>query len=205
MRAPDRKVRPTARLRKGYSTRPPPTYQELVGNFKNGGQEWRPKGDPEAVQVHDFPTEEGKVSPYGVYDPVRNEAFVNVGTDHDTAAFAVNSIAAWWHTMGQPAYPDATELLITADGGGSNNPRTRLWRLQLQHLADDTGLTIRVCHFPPGTSKWNKIEHRLFSHITMRVAGKCSERVSRGKQARHPIYNQPGDFRGMKKAGPLNK
>ena len=146
--------------------------KELVGNFKNGGQEWRPKGDPEAVQVHDFQTEEGKVSPYGVYDLTRNEAFVNVGTDHDTAAFAVNSIAAWWHTMGQPAYPDATELLITADGGGSNNPRTRLWRLQLQHLADDTGLTIRVCHFPPGTSKWNKIEHRLFSHITMNTRGR---------------------------------
>ncbi len=146
--------------------------KELVGNFKNGGKEWRLQGEPEAVEVHDFPSEAGKVSPYGVYDPVRNEAFVNVGTDHDTAAFAVNSIASWWHTMGQPAYPDATELLITADGGGSNNPRTRLWRLPLQHLADDTGLIIKVCHFPPGTSKWNKVEHRLFSHITMNTRGR---------------------------------
>jgi hypothetical protein len=146
--------------------------KELVGDFKNGGREWQPKGQPEAVQVHDFQTEQGKVCPYGIYDLARNEAFINVGTDHDTAAFAVTSIAAWWHTLGQAAYPDAKELLITADGGGSNNPRSRLWRTQLQHLADDTGLTIEVCHFPPGTSKWNKIEHRLFSYITMNTRGR---------------------------------
>lgn len=146
--------------------------KELVGDFKNGGREWQPKGHPEAVQVHDFQTEQGKVCPYGVYDLARNEAFVSVGTDHDTAAFAATSIAGWWHTLGQAAYPDAKELLITADGGGSNSPRSRLWRTQLQHLADDTGLTIEVCHFPPGTSKWNKIEHRLFSHITMNARGR---------------------------------
>jgi transposase len=146
--------------------------KELVGEFKNGGREWQPKGQPEAVQVHDFQTEQGKVCPYGVYDLARNEAFVSVGTDHDTATFAVTSIAAWWHSMGQAAYPDAKELLITADGGGSNNPRTRLWRTQLQHLADDTGLSLQLCHFPPGTSKWNKIEHRLFSHISMNTRGR---------------------------------
>ena len=146
--------------------------KDLVGNFKNGGKEWRPEGKPEAVEVHDFQTDAGKVAPYGVYDPIRNEAFVNVGTDHDTAAFAVNSILAWWHTMGRPAYPEAKELLITADGGGSNRSRSRLWRLQLQHLADETGMTISVCHFPPGTSKWNKIEHRLFSHVTMNTHGR---------------------------------
>jgi transposase len=146
--------------------------KELVGDFKNGGREWQPKGKPEAVQVHDFQTEQGKVCPYGIYDLTRNEAMVNVGTDHDTAVFAVNSIASWWTTMGQAAYPEATELLITADGGGSNNPRCRLWRTQLQRLADMTGLTIAVSHFPPGTSKWNKVEHRLFSYITMNTRGR---------------------------------
>ena len=147
--------------------------KELVGDFKNAGREWQPKGQPETARVHDFLIPElGKVSPYGVYDPTRNEGWVNVGTDHDTAAFAVASIRGWWHSMGQPAYPDATELLVTADGGGSNNSRSRLWKVELQKLADDLELTIAVCHFPPGTSKWNKVEHRLFSHITQNWRGR---------------------------------
>ena len=141
--------------------------KELVGDFKNPGQEWQPKGEPEQVRTHDFPIEGlGKVAPYGVFDMTNNEAWVNVGTDHDTAAFAVASIRGWWQSMGSQAYPQASALLITADGGGSNNARCRLWRTELQALADETGLAIAVCHFPPGTSKWNKIEHRLFSRIS---------------------------------------
>jgi hypothetical protein len=150
--------------------------KELVGDFKNTGAEWQPKGQPEQVRVHDFEIPElGKVSPYGVYDPARNEGWINVGTDHDTAAFAVASIRGWWRSMGWQAYPEATELLITADGGGSNNSRSRLWKVELQKLADDTGLRINVCHFPPGTSKWNQIEHRLFSHITQNWRGRPLE------------------------------
>jgi transposase len=150
--------------------------KELVGDFKNGGQEWQPKGQPEQVRVHDFLLPDlGKVSPYGVYDPVRNEGWVNVGTDHDTAAFAVASIRGWWEAMGRQAYPQATELLITADCGGSNNPRSRLWKTELQKLADDLGLSIGVCHFPPGTSKWNNVEHRLFSRITQNWRGRPLE------------------------------
>ena len=141
--------------------------KELVGNFKNGGREWQPKGTPPAVLVHDFPTDaEGKAIPYGVYDMARNEAWVSVGWDHDTPAFAVASIRHWWHQMGCGAYPEATTLFITADAGGSNGYRLRAWKHELQQLADETGLTIEVSHFPPGTSKWNKIEHRLFCHIT---------------------------------------
>ena len=141
--------------------------KELVGNFKNGGQEWQPKGTPPAVLVHDFPTDaEGKAIPYGVYDMARNEAWVSVGWDHDTPAFAVASIRYWWQQMGCGAYPEATTLFITADAGGSNGYRSHAWKHELQQLADDTGLTIEVSHFPPGTSKWNKIEHRLFCHIT---------------------------------------
>lgn len=147
--------------------------KELVGNFKNGGREWQPKGHPEAVNVHDFPGDAvGKAIPYGVFDVTRNEAWVSVGRDHDTPAFAVASIRQWWKTMGRPAYPRATELLITADAGGSNGYRARAWKLELQELADETGLLIHVCHFPPGTSKWNKIEHRLFCHITQNWRGK---------------------------------
>lgn len=146
--------------------------KELIGDFKNGGREWQPEKQPLAVQVHDFRTELGKVSPHGVFDVTRNEAMVTVGTDHDTAAFAVNSIQAWWTIMGQAAYPQAQQLLITADGGGSNNPRCRLWRIQLQRLADATGLRIEVRHFPPGTSKWNAIEHRLFSYISINARGR---------------------------------
>ena len=147
--------------------------KELVGPFKNGGRELRPKGKPEEVRVHDFLIPElGRVSPYGVYDQGKNEAWVSVGTDHDTAAFAVESIRRWWQTMGEPLYPNAKRLLITADGGGSNGSRVRLWKLELQRLADETGLEMAVCHFPPGTSKWNKIEHRLFSAITQNWRGK---------------------------------
>ena len=141
--------------------------KELVGPLPNGGRELRRKGDPERVLMHDFVIDElGRGSPYGVYDLAANEAWVSVGTDHDTAAFAVESIRRWWRTMGQPLYPDAGRLLITADAGGSNGYRLQLWKLELQRLADETGLEIAVCHFPPGTSKWNKIEHRLFSAIS---------------------------------------
>ena len=147
--------------------------KELVGDFKNAGREWRPKGEPERVRVHDFLIPElGKAIPYGVYDLTRNAGWVSVGIDHDTATFAVRSIARWWQAMGKRAYPKATSLLITADAGGSNGSRTRLWKWELQRLADKTGLTITVCHFPPGTSKWNKIEHRMFSHISANWRGK---------------------------------
>lgn len=147
--------------------------KELVGPFKNGGRELRPKGSPEQVRVHDFLIPElGRVSPYGVYDIGRNEGWVSVGTDHDTASFAVEGIRRWWRSMGQPLYPAATRLLITADSGGSNGYRVRLWKLELQKLADETGLEVAVCHFPPGTSKWNKIEHRLFSAISQNWRGK---------------------------------
>jgi len=147
--------------------------KELIGPFKNGGRELRPKGEPEQVLTHDFIIRElGRVSPYGVYDLAQNEAWVSVGVDHDTATFAVETIRRWWWSMGYPVYPKATRLLITADAGGSNGYRLRLWKLELQKLADETGLEIAVCHFPPGTSKWNKIEHRLFSAITQNWRGK---------------------------------
>jgi hypothetical protein len=147
--------------------------KELVGDFKNNGQEWRPEGKPERVRVHDFVDPElGRATPYGVYDLGRNSGWVSVGMDHDTAEFAVETIRRWWRSMGQPAYPEATRLLITADAGGSNGSRLRLWKSELQKLADETGLRIVVCHFPPGTSKWNKIEHRLFSYISQNWRGK---------------------------------
>jgi Rhodopirellula transposase DDE domain len=147
--------------------------KELVGPFKNGGREWQPAGQPEAVRVHDFVVPElGRVSPYGVYDLAHNTGWVNVGIDHDTAAFAVESIRRWWTQMGRAVYPRATRLLITADGGGSNGARVRLWKLELQRLADETGLQIAVCHLPPGTSKWNRIEHRLFSFISQNWRGR---------------------------------
>ena len=147
--------------------------KELVGDFKNAGKEWQPKGKPEKVLVHDFPDDAvGKAVPYGVYDMARNEAYVSVGQDHDTSAFAVASIRRWWMTMGRRAYPEADELLITADAGGSNGYRARAWKIELQDLADEIGLRICVSHFPPGTSKWNKIEHRLFCHITQNWRGK---------------------------------
>ena len=147
--------------------------KELVGAFKNKGREWQPKGEPEPVRVHDFVDPElGKANPYGVYDVGTNTGWVSVGTDHDTAAFAVNTIATWWRNAGKTLYPDATRLMISADGGGSNGSRTRAWKTELAALAADTGLTITVCHLPPGTSKWNKIEHRLFSHISMNWRGR---------------------------------
>jgi len=147
--------------------------KELVGDFKNNGREWQPKGLPEKTLVHDFPQDaSGKAIPYGVYDMARNEAWVNVGRDHDTPAFAVASIRRWWSAMGKNAYRDAQELLITADAGGSNGYRSRAWKHELQKFADETNLRIRVSHFPPGTSKWNKIEHRLFCHITQNWRGK---------------------------------
>jgi len=146
--------------------------KELVGDFKNQGAEWRPKGDPEKVRVHDFAIPElGRAAPYGVYDLAANTGWVSVGIDHDTASFAVETIRRWWHAMGEERYPGANRLLITADGGGSNGSRLRLWKLELQQLADETGLTIAVSHFPPGTSKWNKIEHRLFSFISKNWRG----------------------------------
>jgi hypothetical protein len=146
--------------------------KELVGDFKNSGQDWRPQGKPEKVRVHDFVIPElGRAAPYGIYDLAQNTGWVSVGIDHDTAAFAVATIRRWWHAMGQEKYPRAKRLLITADGGGSNGSRLRLWKLELQVLADETGLSIAVSHFPPGTSKWNKIEHRLFSFISKNWRG----------------------------------
>jgi DDE family transposase len=148
--------------------------KELIGDFKNGGRAWRPNGRPERVRVHDFVIAEpghGKAIPYGVYDLHRDEGWVSVGVDHDTASFAVNAIRRWWQRMGRSAYPQARSLVITADAGGSNGTRLRLWKWELQRFANRTGLAITVCHFPPGTSKWNRIEHRLFSHIAMNWRG----------------------------------
>jgi hypothetical protein len=147
--------------------------KELVGHFKNGGREWQPSGEPEPVQMHDFVRPElGRAIPYGVYDLGQNAGWVSVGMDHDTAAFAVESLRRWWYAMGQPRYRQAQRLLITADAGGSNGPKVHLWKVELQKLADEIGRPIAVCHFPPGTSKWNKIEHRLFSFISLNWRGK---------------------------------
>ncbi len=147
--------------------------KELVGAYKNAGQEWLPSGEPVKVKVHDFIDKElGRANPYGVYDIGADEAWVSVGTDHDTSAFAVQTIRRWWLSMGKERYPQAKQLVITADGGGSNGHRVRLWKLELSRLAQEIGLDIEVHHFPPGTSKWNKIEHRLFSFITMNWRGR---------------------------------
>ena len=147
--------------------------KENIGNFKNAGQEWEVKKEPQNVKVYDFMDKElGKAVPYGVYDLKNNEGWVNVGISSDTAQFAVESIRTWWYQMGQEKYPEAKQLLITADGGGSNGSRNRLWKFEIQKLANEIGMNIAVCHFPPGTSKWNKIEHRLFSHISMNWRGK---------------------------------
>jgi Rhodopirellula transposase DDE domain len=146
--------------------------KELIGNFENKGRQWRQRGTAERVSGHDFPAPDiPRAFPYGVYDLGRNTGFVNVGTDHDTAKFAVASIRGWWHYQGRRLYSGATQVLITADGGGSNGYRLRLWKLELQYLADQTDLAITVCHFPPGTSKWNKVEHRLFSFISSNWRG----------------------------------
>lgn len=147
--------------------------KELVGAFRNGGREWQPTGEPESVQVHDFMDRElGKAVPYGIYDVGRNTGWVTVGQDHDTASFAVATLRRWWDADGVHAYPEATELLISADCGGSNGYRVRLWKAELQRFADATGIRVTVCHLPPGTSKWNKIEHRLFSYLTMNWRGR---------------------------------
>ena len=163
-----------ARQRKGQPVISVDTKKkELVGDFQNKGQQWRPQGNPEKVRVHDFIDKElGKVAPYGVYDLTKNNGWVSVGIDRDTAAFAVAAIRRWWRKMGRSAYSKASHLLITADSGGSNSSRSRLWKVELQKMANQTGLTITVCHFPPGTSKWNKIEHRMFSFITKNWRGK---------------------------------
>jgi Rhodopirellula transposase DDE domain len=147
--------------------------KELIGDFKNGGHEWQPEGEPEEVRCKDFKDKQlGKVAPYGIYDLTENVGWVSVGIDHDTAQFATETLRRWWQNMGRPVYPQATELLVTADGGGSNGSRTRLWKVELQTLANQLGLRISVCHFPPGTSKWNKIEHRMFCHITENWRGR---------------------------------
>lgn len=147
--------------------------KELIGRFSNRGVEYQPKGQPEEVETYDFPNlADGKGIPYGVFDITKNEGWVSVGTDHDTSEFAVNSIRQWWRQMGRDVYPKAEKLLITADGGGSNGSRNRLWKYELQRFADETGLSVTVCHFPPGTSKWNKIEHRMFSFITKNWRGR---------------------------------
>lgn len=147
--------------------------KELIGHFTNGGREYQPTGKPEDVETYDFSSlADGKGIPYGVYDMTTNQGWVSVGTDHDTAQFAVQTIRQWWRQMGQVTYPQAKEILITADGGGSNGSRSRLWKLELQDFVDDTRLAVTVCHFPPGTSKWNKIEHRMFSHITKNWRGR---------------------------------
>ena len=147
--------------------------KELVGDFKNAGRQWRPKGQPERVRVHDFVLpQKGKAIPYGVFDPAQNSGWVSIGIDHDTASFAVNAIRQWWRKMGRRIYGRAKTLMITADSGGSNSARSRLWKLELAKLASETGLFLVICHFPPGTSKWNKIEHRLFSFITQNWRGK---------------------------------
>ena len=176
----DAQFRYIARLVKRAQRQQHPTIsvdtkkKELVGDFKNGGRAWRPKGQPERVRVHDFVIAapgHGKAIPYGVYDLQRDEGWVSVGIDPDTASFAVNAIRRWWQQMGRAAYRHARSLVITADAGGSNGARLRLWKWELQRFANRTGLTITVCHFPAGTSKWNRIEHRLFSHIAMTWRG----------------------------------
>ena len=147
--------------------------KELIGNYKNEGQDWQPKKTPIEVKTHDFMDKQtGKVIPYGVYDITENQGWVTVGIDHDTAEFAVTSIRQWWYRMGQALYPEAEELMITADCGGSNSYRAKLWKWELQQLANELGLTLHICHFPPGTSKWNKVEHRLFSQITENWRGR---------------------------------
>lgn len=155
--------------------------KELIGNFKNNGREWQAKGEKTSVNVYDYLSlADGKAVPYGIYDVLQNQGFVNVGIDHDTAEFAVESIRRWWQQQGRSLYPDKTNLLITADGGGSNGSRIRLWKRELQRLANETGLSITICHFPPGTSKWNKIEHRLFSYISINWRSKpltCLETI----------------------------
>ena len=162
--------------------------KELVGNFKNAGREWQPQDEPELVDVHEFPSDAvGKAIPYGVYDVAANNAFVSVGTDHDTPLFAVTSIETWWKRMGAERYPHARELFITADAGGSNSYRSRVWKAELQRLADELGIVIHVSHFPPSTSKWNKIEHRLFSFISIN-SGELTAEFNRARRRRDRVH-----------------
>ena len=173
MLEPDARKRARPVLRGAGRSNAPGLPGELVGAYKNGGREWSPAGEPVKVKVHDFIDPNlGKANPYGVYDVAADTGWVSVGTDHDTAQFAVATIARWWTTVGAASYPGATGLLISADGGGSNGSRTRMFKTELAALAARTGLRITVCHLPPGTSKWNKIEHRLFSHISMNWRGR---------------------------------
>ena len=175
--------------------------KELVGPFKNNGREWEPRGEPVRVDTHDFPDRElGRAVPYGIYDVAANTGWVNVGTDHDTAAFAVESIRRWWNGAGQAAYPTAGRLLITADAGGSNGYRTRTWKTELGRFAAESGLVITVCHLPPGTSKWNRIEHRLFSHITMNWRGRplTQPRSHRREHRGDHHQNRPDRARGTR-------
>src|SRR6516164_1418238 len=180
--------------------------KELIGDFKNGGREWQPQGEPESVRVHDFEDKElGKGIPYGIYDTGRNEGWVSVGVDRDTAQFAVSSIRNWWWHMGQKVYPHAQELLITADAGGSNGYRVKLWKRESQKLANETGLRLMICHFPPGTSKWNRIEHRNVLPHHRQLAGSTVEqfgsdcqsdcRNQNGKGFEHPGGRGPGELR----------
>ena len=175
----DRQFRYLNGLVRRFQTRRAPVIsvdtkkKELIGPYANKGRQWRPRGDPEQVKIHDFiDPEEPKAIPYGIYDVGRNHGWVNVGCDHDTASFAAGSIHRWWMVMGSHVYPAAREVLICADAGGSNGYRSRLWKVELQRLADRTGLRVTVCHLPPGTSKWNKVEHRLFCHISMNWRGR---------------------------------
>lgn len=170
--------------------------KELIGNYKNAGSEYRPKGDPIKVNDHDFGTE--RAVPYGIYDIAQNEGFVNVGLSADTGTFASNSIKLWWDSMGHERYPDAKEILITADGGGSNGRRNKLWKLGLQNFADETGLTVHVCHFPPGTSKWNKIEHRMFAFISKNWRGKPLETIEIIVNLISSTRTSPQDSSGLK-------
>ena len=167
--------------------------KELVGNFANGGAEWEPAGTPRKVNVHDFADKDlGKAVPYGVYDVTANTGWVNVGTGADTGQFAVEPIRRWWNTVGEPAYPDARRLLITADSGGSNGSRLRLWKTELARFAAEAGLEITVLHLPPGTSKWNRIEHRLFSHISMNWRGRPLESPRSSSRPSAPSPPGPG-------------
>ena len=175
--------------------------KELVGDFKNAGREYRPKGQPEPVRVHDFIDKElGKAIPYGVYDLRHNAGWVSVGIDHDTAHFAANTIARWWREMGAARFPKARELLIMADGGGSNSSRSRLWKVALQRLADELDLSLTVCHFPPGTSKWNKIEHRLFSLPHAELAGQAAAEPAGGGRT-HQQHEDPDGTGGASRPG----
>jgi len=180
--------------------------KELIGDFKNAGKQWRPKQTPDLVRVHDFIIpEKGKAIPYGVYDLTRNNGWVSVGIDHDTASFAARTILRWWRKMGQPAYPRGRRLLVTADAGGSNGPRIRLWKWEVQQLADRIGMAVTVCHFPPGTSKWNKIEHRLFGYISTNWRGQPprTRRTWQGLVPKRPRSPRRADVVDQAGAAPL--